>query len=101
MAGLVGDTEPNGHRILPIEPRTLLRFSRVGLFGGDDFGETSSVWTSVVSALEGSGVGVTGVSRGTETSSGSMIDASTVFCFEDSTVGVGGGRCTASVSVIF
>lgn len=89
----VGDEEPNGQKILPIEPRTLLRFSRVGLFGGgcSVVGATVSAGASVVTTFEGSVLGTDGVSEGAD-ASGSEATTSTIFCFEDSTAGVGGGR---------
>ena len=89
----VGDEEPNGQRILPIEPRTLLRFPRVGLFGGgcSVVGATISAGASVVTTFEGSALGTDGVSEGAG-ASGSEVTTSTIFCFEDSTAGVGGGR---------
>jgi len=92
---LIGDAEPNGQNILPMEPRTLLRFSSVGRFGGDAFGKDSSDGTSVVFTLELSraeAAGAAGVSRGTGTISGSESTTASVFCFEDLTAGVGGGR---------
>jgi hypothetical protein len=88
-----GDEEPNGQKILPIEPRTLLRFSRVGLFGGgcSVVGATASAGASVVTTFEGSVLGTDGVSEGAG-ASGSEATTSTIFCFEDSTAGVGGRR---------
>jgi hypothetical protein len=89
----VGDEEPNGQKILLIEPRTLLRFSRVGLFGDgcSVVGATVSAGASVVTTFEGSVLGTDGVSEGAG-ASGSEATTSTIFCFEDSTAGVGGGR---------
>jgi len=94
----VGDDEPNGQNILPIEPRTLLRFSRLGRLGAD----CSDTGVSVMPA--GGDSGAAEASVGAEMSPGSEVCSgcatSAVICFEASIAGVGGGRWRASVSVI-